>query len=166
MQPDVLAETTGYMKAIGWGLVPLLVYQAYRRFLQGTGRVQAVMWALVSANVVNVFFNAALISGKWGFPELGTAGAGWATAGATTYMAVFLGIDAHRVRRTAAWRSARVASRFHPRRAWTLMRLGVPASVQVTLEVLLFSVSAIWIARLEAAQIAAHQIALVLASVT
>ena len=83
---------------------PLLFYAAFRRYLQGMHVVRPIMFALVSANVVNAIANWILIYGHLGAPALGVEGAAWATTIARTWMAVFL-LVAIRQRASAATRS-------------------------------------------------------------
>ena len=164
IDPELMPDTLGYMHAVGFGMIPLLFYTALRRFLQSIDRVQPIMWALISANLINVALNEALIFGRLGLPKLGTAGAGYATSGSLVYLVVFLWVTERVVRRRPQWSSLQVSRRFDPRRFKELLRLGVPASVQITFEVALFTFSAIWIGQLGATELAAHQVALVLAS--
>ncbi len=79
LHPSVLALTVPYLEVVAWSLLPLLLYAAFRRYLQGMNVVRPVMFALVSANLINAFFNWILIYGHLGFPALGTRGAAWAT---------------------------------------------------------------------------------------
>ncbi|MFO0502898.1 MAG: MATE family efflux transporter [Acidobacteriota bacterium] len=80
VQPPVRALAGPYIDALAAGTLPLLLYAAFRRFLQATGRVRPVMVALLLANGVNAAANAVLIHGAWGVPAFGVAGSGWATA--------------------------------------------------------------------------------------
>ena len=73
-----------------WGTFPLFLYAAFRRYLQGMGIVKPVMFALISANVINAVGDWVLIYGHLGLPALGVAGSGWATAIARSYMAAVL----------------------------------------------------------------------------
>src|SRR6476661_5045002 len=66
----VLALTRPYLSILTWSLPPLLLYVAFRRYLQGLGIVRSVMVALVAANVVNAFANWMLIYGHFGLPAL------------------------------------------------------------------------------------------------
>src|SRR5687768_17338742 len=77
--PLVLTLTREYFEVVLWSLMPLLLYAAFRRYLQATGSVRPVMVALLLANVVNAVVNWMLIFGRWGAPELGVRGAAWAT---------------------------------------------------------------------------------------
>ena len=79
-----------YMRTLSAGLLPLLLYFAVRRTLQGMNMVRPIAFALVIANLVNVLGNYLLIFGKFGFPALGVTGSGWATAISRTYLAAVL----------------------------------------------------------------------------
>ena len=52
LNPDVLRLTRPYLEALAWSLPPLLLYFAFRRYLQGMGVVRPVMIALIAANIV------------------------------------------------------------------------------------------------------------------
>ena len=64
-----------------------LIYVAFRRYLQGVGKVRPVTFALISANLVNWFGNWALIYGKLGLPAMGVRGSALSTCVARIYMA-------------------------------------------------------------------------------
>src|SRR6476620_5994920 len=53
LPPDVLALARPYLAILVWSLPPLLLYVAFRRYLQAMSLVHPVMFALVAANVVN-----------------------------------------------------------------------------------------------------------------
>src|SRR5687768_817863 len=90
LDPAVLPLTLDYFEVVIWSLLPLLLYAAFRRYLQATGSVRPVMMALVAANVVNAAVNWVLIFGNLGAPELGVAGAAWATVFSRVFMAAWL----------------------------------------------------------------------------
>jgi MATE family multidrug resistance protein len=158
----------------------LLLYAAFRRYLQGTHHVAPVMFALVSANLINGFANWVLIYGKLGVPPLGVAGSAWATLAARVYMSGVLGAAAwwtargSRIRGPGSPASAEVTlaagdslgpvleSRTSIRR---LIELGMPAASTVTAEVGVFAVATALAGRLEPVATASHQIALNIAAV-
>jgi MATE family multidrug resistance protein len=88
IQPDVLLEAIPYLKAITWSTLPLLLYFAFRRYLQGMNLVRPVTFALVSANLVNLVGNWMLVYGHLGAPAMGVVGSGWATCISRIYMAL------------------------------------------------------------------------------
>ena len=164
---DVLALTVPYLSIVAWSLPPLLAYAAFRRYLQAVNLVKPVMFALVSANLVNAGVNWILIFGHLGAPALGVRGAAWATLLSRVYMAALLGLVAWRHQREhrgpqperAAWRPDR-------KRLARLVELGLPAAAQVTLEVGVFATVSALAGRLNAASLAAHQVVLHMASFT
>ncbi len=166
VNPAVMKETVPYLHALTWSTLPLLVYFALRRYLQGMNLVRPVMYALISANAVNALGNWVLVFGRLGAPALGTAGSGWATCISRLYLAVVLmglaawhdrrhGAGLFSIRWTAQWARVR-----------RLARLGVPAALQIGLETAVFAVSAALIGRLDAASLAGHQIAMNTVSLT
>lgn len=156
----VAAYTHQYVDILNWSTFPLLVYAAFRRYLQGVGRVQPVTFALISANLVNLAGNWVFIYGKFGLPAMGVRGSALSTLVARIYMAAVLVYF--------AWRHER--GRGHPLFAhWpgpdkvrlrALLHLGLPAACQVVLEVAAFGAATIMAARLPAVALATHEIAL------
>ena len=90
LHPDVQALTAPYVTIAAWGSLPLLLYAAFRRYLQALGLVRPVMVTLLAANLVNAGANWVLIFGNFGFPAMGVAGAAWATNLGRLFMAVSL----------------------------------------------------------------------------
>jgi MATE family multidrug resistance protein len=166
MDPAVLRLTRPYIAVVTWSVLPLLVYFALRRYLQGMGVVRPVMIVLLLANVVNVLANWMLIHGRLGAPALGVPGSAWATVVSRIVMAG--GLIVVIVRRE---RSRRPGLRDTPLAidaAWMrrLVGLGVPAALQLTLEVGVFAAGSALASRFSPASLAAHQIALNLAGFT
>jgi MATE family multidrug resistance protein len=166
IEPRVLELALPYTRLVTWSLLPLLLYAAARRYLQATGHERVVMAALVSANFLNALVNWTLIFGELGFPRLGVEGAAWATLLSRIYMASFLlaaVIYYDRVGPRTLFPLPLAVERARLRR---LLALGIPAALQITLEVALFSVATALAAKLDAASLAAHQIAITVASTT
>jgi MATE family multidrug resistance protein len=166
MDPAVLRLTRPYIAVVTWSVLPLLVYFALRRYLHGMGVVRPVMIVLLLANVVNVLANWMLIHGRLGAPALGVPGSAWATVVSRIVMAG--GLIVVIVRRE---RSRRPGLRDTPLAidaAWMrrLVGLGVPAALQLTLEVGVFAAGSALASRFSPASLAAHQIALNLAGFT
>src|SRR6202165_1121916 len=65
-EPAVANFAVPYMKALAFGLFPLLLYFAVRRCLQAMNLVKPVAFALVTSNLINLLFNWTLIYGKLG----------------------------------------------------------------------------------------------------
>ena len=180
LDPSVLRLTQPYLDVLAWSIPPLLLYASFRRYLQGMGVVRPVTAALIFANVLNAIVNWILIFGRLGAPAMGVRGSAWATVVARIVMAgVLLVVIVYRERslvrsRMRAVRSAdarrisvaRALSRLDMSPVRRLLALGLPAASQVTLEVGVFAAATALAGRLAPAALAAHQIAINLASLT
>jgi MATE family multidrug resistance protein len=130
------------------------------------GAVRPVMMALVVANLFNAAVNWILIFGHFGAPALGVRGAAWATVLARLLMAAhLLAVIVHREggQRPGLFQTS---LRIRARSMWRLFTLGLPAALQVTLEVSVFAAASALAGALAPAALAAHQIALNLAGFT
>lgn len=163
---EVAGPAGSYLRILTLGTLPLLLYGAARRYLQGVGQVRVVTVTFVLANLLNWLGNWVLIYGKWGFPALGVNGSAISTCVARASMAAgLLGF---------AWRYER--KRGHPLfRHWAspsllklkqLMRLGAPAAGQIVLEVGAWNLATLSAGWLTPVALATHQIALNYASLT
>ena len=134
VSPELIEPMRPFLQALNWGTLPLLAYFALRRYLQAVNVVHPIMFALVSANLVNFVGDWALIYGHLGFPAMGITGSGWSTCFARIYMAGvlanFLYVESKRW--LPRWTSA---VRIDLRRVWALLELGAPAATQILLEI-------------------------------
>jgi MATE family multidrug resistance protein len=160
LHPEIRPILQPYFQTLALGAFPLLFYSAFRRYLQGMHVVRPIMFALISANVINVLANWVLIYGHLGMPAMGVTGAGWATTVSRLWMAGFLFIAIRRVHRDRAGAAPRVAKTMEFARIRTLVALGFPAAAQVTLEVAVFATATALAGRLDPVSSGAHQIAL------
>jgi len=157
--PDVMLPLVPYMQALNWGILFLLLYAAFRRYLQAVDVVKPVMFATVSANLVNVLGNWVLMYGHWGVRPMGLEGSGWSTSLSRLYMAGVLGA-------TVVWHERkhdnllfRVSWRPELARIRKLAELGLPAAGQILFEGAVFGVVTALAARLDEVSLAAHAIA-------
>jgi MATE family multidrug resistance protein len=163
--PEVEPLLSDYFGIIIWSTPFLLLYAAFRRYLQGIHAVTPVMFALVSANVVNAGANWVLIYGHLGFPALGVAGAAWATLASRIYMA---GVLVAAIVLYDRWGAKDLNAVRTIDRAWLrqLIRLGFPAASTVTLEVGVFVTATALAGMLDPVSSASHQIALNIAALS
>ena len=106
ISPELVEPMTPFLRALNWGTLPLLVYFALRRYLQAVNVVHPIMFALVSANIVNAVGDWVLVYGHLGFRAMGITGSRWSTCIARIYMALVLVITfcwVESKRKLAAW---------------------------------------------------------------
>jgi MATE family multidrug resistance protein len=162
--PDVRPLLQSYFAVVLWSTPFLLLYAAFRRYLQGIHAVTPVMFALVSANLINAGGNWALIYGHLGLPALGVTGAAWATMLSRLYMAMVLlvAIVVH-----DRWRGSDLRAFVFKRASLSrLLQLGFPAASTVALEVGVFATATALAGQLAPVAAASHQIALNIAAVS
>jgi multidrug resistance protein, MATE family len=163
-QPALAADAARFVRVIMWGMLPYLFYLVLRAFISALERP---LWSLivgVGAVLFNGAFSYALIFGKAGLPPLGLIGAG--IGGATTNLIMFLGM-AVVVTRHKRFRRYRLFGRFW-RSDWprfkAVWRLGLPIAVTLALEITIFNAAVFLMGLISTAALAAHAIAIQVAS--
>lgn len=164
--PEVAAPAGSYLRLLTLGTLPLLIYGAARRYLQGVGQVRVVTVTFVLANLLNWFGNWVLIYGKLGMPAMGVDGSALSTVIARVSMAAALIGFAWRYERTRGHPLFRHWARPSLLKIKQLVRLGAPAAGQIVLEVGAWNLATLSAGWLTPVALATHQIALNYASVT
>ncbi|MGA9798461.1 MAG: MATE family efflux transporter [Terriglobales bacterium] len=160
ISPELVDPMRPFLRALNWGTLPLLTYFALRRYLQAQNVVVPIMFALISANLVNLVGDWALIYGHLGLPAMGITGSGWATCVARIYMAGVLVATLLWVESKSSISSWRGLIRVDLRRITALLKLGAPAATQILLEIGAFAAATAFIARLGPVPLSGHEIAL------
>ncbi len=128
-----------YLRCLCFAALPMLLMSAVNGFFSGRGRTWVVLGIEAAGTAVNMLFSLVLIFGRAGFPEMGIAGAGWATVAgswvsALVAMALFLRpLYRNQFNTLRGWRFERALF-------GRLMKYGGPAGAQVFLDVLVFHV--------------------------
>ncbi len=163
---EVQSQAKSYMKIIGLSSIPLMLFQSYKQFIEGLSVMRPAMIISLVANLVNAFANWVLIYGNLGFPALELNGAGWATFASRIFMALALmGF----VMNNKFFKQYDVSFHFKSIN-WPVIKkilsLGLPSGFQYFFEVGAFSFAVIMVGWLGTKQLAAHQIAINLASIS
>ncbi|WP_108812549.1 MATE family efflux transporter [Sphingorhabdus sp. Alg231-15] len=165
-QPDLARNAGLYISAYMWSILPFLCFIILRNFISA---LEQPVWALiisVIAVMANALFNYALIFGKFGVPAFGVIGAGIGSV--MTNMLMFGGM-ALVVILHKRFRRYCLFGRFW-RADWqryrALWKLGLPIAVTMGLEGSVFGIAALLMGLINAESVAAHAIALQLASLT
>lgn len=163
---DVVKLAIPYFIILILSGLPITVFFAYRQFGEGIGNTKIAMWITLLGNIVNIIFNYLLIYGKFGFPEMGLIGAGIGTLIARIVMAISFIIVIQRHSLFKPYLKYFSFKNIHKVASLKLIKTSLPISGQLLVEVLAFSCSAIIVGWINEVNLAAHQIALTLASGT
>lgn len=157
-EPIVQEMASEYFRIRAMGVPFLLVMLAVCNYFQGIGQTRTAMIFNLVANGLNIVLDPLLIFGIGPFPAMGVEGAAVATVIAQFVgMALALGyfVSTRRVRGGLDLRVAR-----------SILNLGLPMGVRFFLSMTGFTVLTALIARLGTTELAAHQIALRVVSVS
>lgn len=164
--PALSAAANEYMRTLQWAMLPFFGYIVLRSFIAALERPR---WAPVIA-LLAVAFNAlaawTLIFGHFGFPRLELYGAGIATT--LSSLLLFLGLAAVVVLDRQFRRYHVFGNFWRPdwQRLGNMLKLGLPIAGILTFEVSIFNISAILMGRFDTATVAAHSIAISIASLS
>ena len=160
MASELRDITTEYVTYVLIAVPAFALYQGARNYCEGLGLTRPTMIITLFGLAINVPLNYLFIYGAFGFPELGGAGCGIATAIVFVMMAVAT-ISYTAVSRTLA-KYALFKRLFLPDRSEMVatIKLGLPIAMTILFEVTLFSAVALLLAPFGAIPVAAHQIAL------
>lgn len=165
----IAADLAGVSSVYIYGRLPgvlvMGVLAAQRAFLSSTGRQWAVLLAVAVANVVNLVLDVGLVLGRWGLPKMGALGTALATSASMILMVVLMAAAIGR-RPLPVAEDTRVRREADPAELRRVFGLGWPIGGQAVVEVGVFLAVAWAIGTMSAAALAAHSVALTLASLT
>ncbi|HEX3526760.1 MAG TPA: MATE family efflux transporter [Thermoanaerobaculia bacterium] len=160
----VVGEAAAFSRAIIWGLPAYYLFVTLRQTLQAMSVVRHTAFTIVVGNLANIFGNWVLIYGHLGMPALGVRGSAYSTSICRTAMFLWLLIASRRAL-APYWRGF-TREAFHLGRHLRLLRLGLPIALHQSFEILFFITLALLMGRMGVTQLAGHQIAINLASVS
>lgn len=149
-----------YLVGLSYGILPLFIFNVLRSFIYGLGKTRVVMVIMISSLPFNFLLNYLFIYGHWGLPELGGAGAGYATS--ITYW-IIAGITAYIIKQKDPFLAYRVFSNFKEfsvEKCKEILKIGVPMGLSTFFETSMFAVVTILISKFSVTTIAAYQSAL------
>ena len=152
-----------YLQIVIWQMVPALLVWTLKAFLAALEHTAIILWATVGTAVLNALVNYLLIFGNWGFPELGITGA--AIASLTVNIATVLVLAVYIMRKLPQFELFRNFWRSDSEIMKRVFQLGWPIGLTSLAEGGLFSASAVMMGWIGTLELAAHGIAIQLASV-
>ncbi len=154
---ETLRFEVDYFRRLMVGILPLTLLFVFSSVFSGQGKTWLLFWVNLGATVLNVFLDYSLIFGKFGFPEWGVVGAGWATVIAqffTVFILVVLIFNKkNRIElRLNDWWFSKVEFQ-------KLLKYGLPAGVHFFTDVISFTIFMLLIGTLGEVELAATNLA-------
>lgn len=163
---EVVKQASSYTRILGLSILPVLLFHSYKQFIEGLSFTKPAMYFSILANVVNAFTNWVLIYGNLGFPQLGLDGAGWATFMSRVFMAAGLIVYTNRSQSFRNYNMTPVVHSIDFVTIKKILNLGLPSGFQYLFEVGAFSFAVVMVGWIGTKPLAAHQIAINLASIS
>lgn len=164
--PEVLPLAKQYLQIVNFSTVPLMVFLAYRHFVEGFSWMIPGMLVMGFVVMLNVFLNWIMIFGHWGIPAMGLAGGAWATViSRTVGMFIMIWVVA----------ASPVFKKYNPLNFFAknhfpsmkeVLKIGLPTGFQLFFEVGSFTGALFMAGLIGKIDQSAHQIAIGLASFT
>lgn len=166
-QPEeVVVEAVPYLSIITYSLIPILVFQSFRQFADGLSLTYLSLVVMVASILLNAGLNYVLIYGHFGFEPMGLVGAGYATLSSRIFMAVALALYVFYHTKLRKYRAIFLFKEYSGKLFSTLLHIGIPAGMQFIFEVAAFDFSAVMMGWFGTNTLAAHQIAINLATIS
>lgn len=162
----VVSEALPYIHVVGFSIVPMMSFFAFKQFAEGLSDTKAAMRVSLAANFLNVLLNYPLITGWGPFPELGLIGAAVSTLITRFLMLGGMALYIRKKEKFALYWSFWRDSEVNWPTIKEILDIGVPSGLQYVFEAGAFAMSGVIVGMIGPVQQAAHQIALNIASVS
>jgi len=154
----IVALATPYLHSLSYTVLPLAFLVTMEQYLIAINHTRLVLWVSLMEVPAEIFFIYALVFGKFGFPNLGIAGAGYGFAIVYVLTMIIMGLF---IVFSKDYKKYRVFSNFckyHGTYLWELVKIGWPIGLMYIIELVIFSVIAFMMGYFGSEQLAAYQI--------
>ncbi len=163
--PEVTRLAKSFLHLLNAGVIFMLLFLGAKQFSDGLSITKPSAVITIAGLGLNILLNWMLIYGHCGFPALGIAGTGYATTVTRLFMAIAM--IGYVLRQPVYKQWLHVKEKTESFKLFKkIIAIGLPSGMQYFFEVGAFASAAIMIGWFGKDQLAAHQIALNLASIT
>ncbi len=160
LSANVRKTTYYYLVGLSYGILPLFVFNVLRSFIYSLGKTRVIMVIMISSIPLNLILNYVFIFGKWGFPELGGAGAGYATSITDWAIMVVTILIIQKQEPFSDFNIFANWKEFSTAKCIEILKIGVPMGLSTFFETSMFAVVTILISKFNVTTVAAYQAAL------
>lgn len=159
---EVVDAAIPYYRMMAYSLFPVMLFSAFKNFLDGVGNTTVPMIIMMLCNMLNIVLNWVFIYGELGAPEMGIEGAGLATLISRMLMPI-MGIGYFVLRSRYRSYTSQISSvRLGGSDFFSLLKMGTPIAAQMLLESTAFVITGVMMGWFDAVAIGANQIAMTL----
>ena len=156
---EVVDMAIPYYKLLAYSMPFIMLFFTFKQFLEGVGNTRVEMVVVILCNLMNVGLNWIFIYGHLGFEELGATGAGLGTLGSRIAMPIMIIGYFYKKQKYRAYLQGFSPRNYSVKTIRTLLRMGLPISLQMFLEASAFVGTSIMMGWLSKTAISANQIA-------
>jgi len=164
--PQVIVQAKPFLLLLAASLIPMLVFNTFKQFAEGLGFTKQAMLISIWGNVLNICLGIIFVKGMFGVKPMGVTGVGYSTLIDRCTMAIVMGVYVFRSKHFKKYLIYFSVKNIDWRRCRQILGIGGPVALQYGFEVSAFSGAAVMIGSIGLVQLAAHQIAINLASIT
>lgn len=164
--PDVVMHAKPYLHYLGFSIIPLMLFQAFKQFTEGLGFTKQAMFISIWGNLVNVILGIIFVRGMFGIAPMGVKGVGLSTLIDRILMALAMGIYVFKSQNFKSYLIGFKINVFDRLRMVKIIKMGAPVAMQYSFEISAFSGAGILIGTIGKIEQAAHFTALSLAAFT
>jgi len=163
---EVVEQARPFLLILSLSLIPLLVFNTFKQFAEGLGFTKQAMLISIWGNILNICLGIIFVKGLFGIAPMGIRGVGYSTLIDRCVMALVMSFYIFRSKNFKKYLKTFALKNIDRVRGLKILKIGVPVALQYTFEIGAFSGAAIIIGAIGYVELAAHQVAINLASIT
>ena len=164
--PNVVSQARPFLLFLALSIIPMLIFNTFKQFAEGLGFTKQAMMISIWGNVLNICLGIIFVKGLFGIEPMGIIGVGYSTLIDRCVMALVMGIYVFRSKNFKVHLKSFAIKNIDRKRCLQILGIGGPVAMQYGFEVSAFSGAAVLVGTIGLVELAAHQIAINLASIT
>jgi MATE family multidrug resistance protein len=164
--PQVIKQAKPFLMILALSVIPMLIFNTFKQFAEGLGFTKQAMMISIWGNILNICLGVTFVKGLFGIHPMGIMGAGYSTLIDRCVMALVMGIYVFRSKHFKVYLKGFALKNIDRLRSLRILKIGAPVALQYVFEISAFSAAAVIIGTIGLVQLAAHQIAINMASMT
>ena len=164
--PEVARQAKPFLLFLALSIIPMLVFNTFKQFAEGLGFTKQAMMISIWGNILNICLGITFVKGLFGIHPMGIIGVGYSTLIDRCVMATVMGIYVFRSKNFKKYLKGFSLKNIDRSRCFQILGIGAPVAMQYGFEVSAFSGAAVIVGSIGLVELAAHQIAINLASIT